>query len=514
MKKHLKRLLTAIVSLMLVVTSMVNVRAISNSIQLGKATPTNAYIAGVKFNYKVTTDGKYLYCLSRHKNVAQNVRADLVDPSKFVDGGVAYIIKNGYPNKSITGSKEKDYYITQTAIWWYLDKAKGASNLGSDFKKNGSDKYNLRKYVKNLMNDGYNHRNDAASYLVDEKLTLTADSDAMTLKDSYYISNDIKISSSLSDTKTVTLTGAPANTKIVRSDGTEIAYTGPFNMTNGTFKVKVPVGEIGKIYESIKVSVTGIGSVYYSVNEYQPTDSKMQNVALYTSENRNATKEYTLHITSSVVKVRKVDANTKQALEGAKLVLKDGNGNVITEWTSTINDHIIRNLPNGTYTVQETAAPTGYVLSNQVKTFTVTDIDKEITITMENTAKKAVVNIVKVDQETNQPLAGAVLVVKNSSGAEVARFTSTTEAYVLTDLADGTYTVEEVSAPAGYLKSNEKITFTINDDHLSHQVIFINAKEVIVPDTATIPSGIIILIGMIITLSGIYYITGNAKKVK
>ena len=64
------------------------------------------------------------------------------------------------------------------------------------------------------------------------------------------------------------------------------------------------------------------------------------------------------------------------------------------------------------------------------------------------------------------------------------------------------------------MKSNEKITFTIDDDHLSHQVTFINAKEVIVPDTATIPSGIIILIGMIITLSGIYYITGNAKKVK
>ena len=215
-----------------------------------------------------------------------------------------------------------------------------------------------------------------------------------------------------------------------------------------------------------------------------------------------------------MVSIKKVDAKTNQPIEGAKLVLKDSSGNVITEWTSTVNAHIIRNLSNGTYTIQETEAPTGYILSDHVTSFTVDDVNRTFTITIENTAKKSVVNIVKVDQETNQPLAGAELVVRNSAGAEVARFVSTTQAYVLTDLANGTYTVEEVTAPAGYMKSNEKITFTIDDDHLSHQVTFINAKEVIVPDTATIPSGIIILIGMIITLSGIYYITGNAKKVK
>ena len=141
MKKHLKRLLTAVIALALVITSMESVRAVSSSIQLGKATKTNAYIAGVSFNYKKTTGGTYVYCLSRHKNVAQNIKANLVNNSKYVDGGVLHIIKNGYPNKSITGDKAKDYYITQTAVWWYLDKAKGASNLGNDFKQTGSDKY-------------------------------------------------------------------------------------------------------------------------------------------------------------------------------------------------------------------------------------------------------------------------------------------------------------------------------------------------------------------------------------
>ena len=141
-------------------------------------------------------------------------------------------------------------------------------------------------------------------------------------------------------------------------------------------------------------------------------------------------------------------------------------------------------------------------------------VKKDLKITVKNVPLKSVVSITKVDQATNAPLAGAELVVKDMKGTEIARFVSTTEAYTLTDIANGTYTVEEVSAPAGYLKSNEVITFTVDNDHLSHQITFVNAKEVVVPDTASLPSAIMILIGMIITLSGIYYISGNAKKVK
>ena len=58
---------------------------------------------------------------------------------------------NGYPNKSFTGDRLKDYYITQTALWWYLDDTAGGTNLGNSFKTNGSDPYNLRPYIKDLV---------------------------------------------------------------------------------------------------------------------------------------------------------------------------------------------------------------------------------------------------------------------------------------------------------------------------------------------------------------------------
>jgi len=38
--------------------------------------------------------------------------------------------------------------------------------------------------------------------------------------------------------------------------------------------------------------------------------------------------------------------------------------------------------------------------------------------------------------------------------------TTTNSAYTIENIANGTYTVEEVSAPEGYVLSDEKVTFT------------------------------------------------------
>ena len=157
-------------------------------------------------------------------------------------------------------------------------------------------------------------------------------------------------------------------------------------------------------------------------------------------------------------------------------------------------------------------SPKGYLLNENKSTFEISNSNKEVTVRFENAPKKVVVNITKIDQETEAPLAGAVLSVKDSTGKEIANFTTTEESYVLTDLENGTYTVEEISAPAGYIKSDEKISFTIDDNHLSHQITFINAKEVFVPDTASVSSIIMLILGIGITGLGIRYIYKNGQK--
>ena len=336
----------------------------------------------------------------------------------------------------------------------------------------------------------------------------------MTLENNYYISKPIK-AKKLKNAKSykVTLKNAPEGTKIIKPNGKEVTYKETFKITGkDAFRIKVPTTKMNKADFSIKVVAKTDGITQYMAYEYQPDDNSMQNVAVLETTKKGATSKLTLDIESSKVTITKIDSNTKKPIAGANLVLKDANGKIITNWTSTTNAHIIRNLTAGTYTIEETTAPTGYLLNENKTTFTISEVNKNVAINIENAPKKVVVNITKLDQETNTPLAGAILVVKNSQGIEVARFTTTEESYVLTDLEDGTYTVEEESAPEGYIKSDEKATFTIDNEHLSHQITFINAKEVFVPDTASVSSIIILILGIGLTGLGIGYIYKNGKK--
>lgn len=509
LKKFTKRALTLLVAAAVMLVSIGNANAASETIKLGPATQTGTYIAGVSFSYKNTVGGDYLYCLNMAKKTAQNTTATLVKNSNLVDGGIVYILKNGYPNKSITGNKDKDYYITQTAVWWYLDLTRGSYNLGDQFKENGSDDYGLRKYVKQLAYDGYNHRKDKVTPSYNTTINATIADTTMSLNNGYYVSQDIKVTTSSDvSTYTVSLTNAPAGTVIVSSNGTN----NPTSLKAGeTFKVKVPANKVNSAL-SLNIKVEATGAAGYATYEYQPTDKDMQNVALLEKIQKKVSKNLTLNIASSKVTITKVDGNTGKPVAGAKLVLKDSTGKEITTWTSTTSGHIIKDLSNGTYTVEELEAPEGYVRSNDVVKFTIDDNNRDVKVTFKNKAKQVVINITKVDQETKAVLPGAVLVIKDSTGKEITKFTTTDKPYVLLNLEYGTYTVEEISAPAGYIKSDQVIKFTVDDDHMSHQIVFVNAKEVIVPNTASATSIIMIILGIGITGLGINYIVKNGKK--
>jgi uncharacterized surface anchored protein len=65
-------------------------------------------------------------------------------------------------------------------------------------------------------------------------------------------------------------------------------------------------------------------------------------------------------------------------IEGAKIVLKDADGNVVEEWVSSTKAHMVM-LPEGTYTMVETVAPKGYKQVTTEMTFTV-DKDGKVTL--------------------------------------------------------------------------------------------------------------------------------------
>ena len=189
------------------------------------------------------------------------------------------------------------------------------------------------------------------------------------------------------------------------------------------------------------------------------------------------------------VKISKQDITNKSELPGAKLVLKDANGNVIEEWTSTNEPHYVT-LKAGTYYLSETIAPEGYKLSTETISFTVNKdgkVDKDVV--MYNTPKKGVI-ISKQDVATSKELPGATLVLKDANGKIIEKWVSTNKPHFIADLEEGTYTLIETKAPKGYGLSDEVITFEIKyDGKETQKVVMYNSQ---IPDTADINFNMII----------------------
>ena len=189
------------------------------------------------------------------------------------------------------------------------------------------------------------------------------------------------------------------------------------------------------------------------------------------------------------VKISKQDITNKKELPGASLAIKDMNGKVIASWTSGTTPKMISGLKAGNYTLCETAAPAGYVLKTECIKFTVKADGSVTSVVMYNEPKKVeikkpVVSITKIDAETKKSLAGATLVLKNTKNEVIKTFTTTTKATVFTDIAAGTYTLEETKAPAGYNLSTKKVTVTLKNGQTTN-VTFENTKKPVVPVKVT-----------------------------
>ena len=415
----------------------------------------DGYIAGYHFGKKKNSAGGYVYCNNIHKGTPHGEKMTLVGQAP---AGIAYILSNGYPSKSITGNSDYDYYITQAAVWWYLDDTTGSNNLSKSFKTTGSDPHGLRKYVKSLVAAAKKVKSYSTA-----SLKVNNASSAMTLSSdkNYYVSNSIGVTAkSVSGKYSVSLSGAPSGTRIVNastlSDASSFA-------TNEKFKVMVPVSSAQNLKTTITVNVKATGKVDKAY-EYKSSDSSVQNVygkALYPTTS-NLSAKTTLNLATSKVSITKIDSKTKQGLAGATFVLYDNSGKQITTWTSTTGAHIIQNLPNGTYTLKETKAPAGYKISKESTTFTISDTNRDVTVKVENTLYSKV-SIIKIDSKTKVALAGAEFVLYDNSGKKITSWTSTGKAHVIQNLPNGTYTLKETKAPAGYKISKESTTFTISD---------------------------------------------------
>ena len=188
------------------------------------------------------------------------------------------------------------------------------------------------------------------------------------------------------------------------------------------------------------------------------------------------------------VSITKYDITTGEELPGATLQIIDKDGNVIEEWVSGTEAHLITGILTAgeTYTLREISAPDGWTVTEDV-TFTV-DTDGSITH-VEMFDKPTSVSIRKVDASGND-ISGAVMQLIDKDGNVIEEWTSDGTAHVLTAklIAGETYTLHEVSAPAGYELAKDQ-TFTVDENGETTEVIMVDEKTPTVPvATPTTPA--------------------------
>ena len=165
--------------------------------------------------------------------------------------------------------------------------------------------------------------------------------------------------------------------------------------------------------------------------------------------------------------IYKVDSIVGDGVKGAKFeiwVSKDKNQNgtyqqLTSSYYYTDANGIIHldNLDTGWYKIIEVEPPDGYMLKEPSEQVIYVEHDTTVEVTFENIPKSALV-IRKIDSDTGAPLANAWFRVRylggtsGSGGTIIGEYqTSSNGNIVITGLDAGTYVVEEISAPHGYV---------------------------------------------------------------
>lgn len=478
------------------------------------------YLENFPVIVKTADNGKYyIYCMDMSARYDGGVT---FSKTGTVDPGFTYILNN----KPNTGDKDKDFYITQMAVWYYEDYLNNNNfNLVSEVKKyiiHHRDTEEVSNKIYYLYEGAKNYKE------VVGQLALGRDDIIFTEQDEYFVSSEIKFTTKGIDSVKYSLSGAPVGSQIVKKD-------------NGNLVVRVPKNKITEGKEIVvTLKVVGnynqyTGYYYYNSSRYQRL--LFQDNVVTPKEAKDEIKMVVANIPNNhKVKISKTDVTETNEVAGATLVVKDEAGKVIEEWVSSTTHHEIT-LPSGKYTLTETIAPAGYRLSQTTISFMVDSrgsvyvktndgkysaVDKVIMIN----ELQDVVGIRKLDKDSKAYVAGAKLQVKDNSGKVVREFVTTNKIYYV-ELDPGYYTLTETAAPSGYILSNEVIYFYLGEDGTikvknelgeyvdSAYVTFYNTKEkkqkVVVPPTSSNKT-LLIVSGIALLIGGVYYAKKTIKE--
>ncbi len=172
----------------------------------------------------------------------------------------------------------------------------------------------------------------------------------------------------------------------------------------------------------------------------------------------------------------KVDETGTKELPGATIQIIDKQtGNVVDEWVSTEETHIIYYLVEGKeYIMKEISSPYGYEISEEI-TFVAGDGKK---VTMKDMPILKNIKVIKVDAETKETIKDKFIfgIYENPECTKLIKEIKSNKengTVLFEELRYGTYYIKEIKAPKDYELSNKIVKVEIND-----KGIFVDDEQV------------------------------------
>ena len=399
----------------------------------------------IPYSFQASYDGKLadLFCIEHMKSMSTSV--NYIKDKSVLDTypGIVYILDNNNFDTSNSSCKsagtctdaQLNEYLTQIAIWWYIDKVNGLDDTKNYSSKgvestivedaDGKGKYDSDKnyqYYNNLsVLDKQAIKASRYASKIDSLVTgalaykgetttsnivlPSKDSITFTVSGSNIITNVITPTSTSGSFSSYTVTLSNSDAKVLNTSLVEQTTFG----SGESFIISMPTSLVKDGEISLNVSVEGNFSKKDAFF-YKPTSTSLQTTVLGVINNSKEKAGLNLiyQIELGEGKFRKVDAESGGYVSGAVLSVMDSRGTTVSNFETTDKETVIT-LPVGTYTVTETRVPDGYSAEKTTYEFEIKK-DETTEIVLKNTKLIDVPNT-KINMTYIYGIGAAVVVV-------------------------------------------------------------------------------------------------------
>lgn len=419
--------------------------------------------------HSVVETGQPAYCLQMSMESPYGDGYDATDGSQYytptILNGLKAILAHGYPASTGGFTDNEAQYATANAIRFFL-----AENGIQEMPYYLQDTSNARakpgyealfSWCLELLEYGRHPDTNHSIRFSNTDLTLEAN------EQNYSFEGDVKVTfTGLTGGYTLDSSAFPAGTSIT-------GYTGN---SGDTLHISIP-----EEYEEKSYPLYASG-IYDSTEAvlffYAPTTYGQQRVVTCTIDMQSTLVDASMTVRTPKAPIRtgsielyKVDEDGN-AVPGACFVLYDSDGNVV-EGGKTDNHGklVFYDLPLGEYYYAETETLRHLVLDPALYPVTITEGGQTVSMTAENEFARGNVSVLKVNEETGEPMSGVHFQLKDSGGNLVAEG-DTPEDGTLTfsGLLLGSYTLQETATREGFVLDTTPIPVEVAEHGKTYSV--------------------------------------------